>query len=54
MKNITLFDQWKELYSSFLAVRPEQKSKDFTYKGGDINVTITADKGNYRQITARH
>ncbi len=51
MKNIILYEQWKEIYNSYLMIRLDQRQRDYTYKGGDINVTITAYKGNYRQIT---
>ncbi|MCM1222005.1 MAG: hypothetical protein NC548_46785 [Lachnospiraceae bacterium] len=52
MRNIMQYEQWKELYAVYLTVRPIHKVKDFTYKGGDNNVTISTDQGNNRQITA--
>lgn len=52
MKNIMKFEQWREIYTNYLMMKSEQKPKDYTYKGGDLNVTISTDKRNYRQITA--
>lgn len=48
MKNIFLYEQWKELYTNYLVVRPVHRQRDYTYKGGGINVTISTDKRNYR------
>lgn len=51
MNKILLYEHWKELYKNFLMTRPIQKQRDFTYKGGGLNVTITTNKGNYRKVT---
>lgn len=44
MKNIFLYEQWKELYANYLVIRPVHSQRDYAYKGGDLNVTITANK----------
>lgn len=54
MKNIMLFEQWKELYANYLMIRPVLRQRDYIYKGGDLNVTVTANKRDNRQITAGH
>ena len=51
MNDIILYEQWKELYTNYLLIRPIQKKIDYTYKGGGLIVTITTDKGNYRAVT---
>lgn len=51
MNKIFLFEQWKEIYKNYLAIRPVQKQRDFTYKGGGLNVTISTNKGYNRPIT---
>ena len=48
MNKILLYEQWKELYKDFLITRPMQKQRDFTYKGGDLSVTITTYKRDNR------
>lgn len=51
MRNIILYEQWKELYTNYLVMKSGQRQRDYTYRGGGINVTITANQRNYRQIT---
>lgn len=53
MMNIMQYEQWKESYKDFLITRPIQKQRDFTYKGGGLNVTISTNKRDNRAITAR-
>lgn len=54
MNKVFLFEQWTERYKNYLAIRPVQRQKDFTYKGGDLCVTISTDKRNNRPITTGH
>lgn len=50
MRNIMLYEQIKELNTNYLIVKPVSKCSDYTYKAGDLIVTITANKGYNRQI----
>ncbi len=54
MRNIILYEQWKELYNTYLTIRPIHRGKDFTYKDGDLYVAITTNQRNYRQVTEGH
>lgn len=54
MQNIFLFEWWKETYTNFLIIRPVQKQKDFTFKGGDLCVTISTDQRYNGQTAARN
>lgn len=54
MNKVLFYEQWQEAYINFLMIRPVQKQKDYTYKGGDSNVTITANKRYNRPITTGH
>ncbi len=54
MRNIILYEQWKELYNTYLTIRPIHGGKDFTYKDGDLYVAITTNQRNNRQVTAGH
>lgn len=53
MNKILLYEQWEEIYKNYLLIRPAQKQRDFTYKGGDVNVTISTNQRYNRPITAR-
>lgn len=53
MKNFILYEQWKELYATYLVMKSVPRQREYTYKGGGINVTITANQRNYRQVTER-
>lgn len=53
MKNIMKFEQWREMYTNYLMIRPLQGQRVFTYKDGDLYVSVTTNKRYNRQTTAR-
>ncbi|MBD5445589.1 MAG: hypothetical protein HDR09_00190 [Lachnospiraceae bacterium] len=52
MLNIMQLEQSKDLYANYLALKPNNKTIDFTFKVGDKYVAIRTNKRNNRQITA--
>lgn len=51
MRNIMLYEQYKELYANYLILKPVSKNRDYTYKAGDLVVTISTGEGNHRKTT---
>lgn len=45
--NLMLCEQVRTLYVSYMGMKPAEKQKN--YKAGDVIVTYTADKRDYRQ-----
>lgn len=54
MINIAFYEQIRELYTNYMIMNPTVKTKDYTYKAGDLNVAITADQRNHRQVGTRN
>lgn len=52
MMNIMLNEQLQNLYANYMVIRPVPKSKDYTYKAGDLIVTVAADQRNHGKTTA--
>lgn len=50
MLNIMQLEQSRDLYAIYLALKPNNKIMDFTYKAGDKNVTIRTNQRDNRKI----
>lgn len=49
MRNIMLYEQLRELYNNYMIMKPAH-NENYTYKAGDLVVTISTDKRHYGQI----
>lgn len=52
MMDLMVYDKTKELYGSLLIIRKSHHCTDYICKAGDIDVTVTADQRDHRQVTA--
>ena len=51
--DIMLFEQVKNLYLNYLEIKPMHTYKEFTYVGGELNVTTRKNSRNNREIGER-
>lgn len=50
MMDIMLYEQVKNLYLNYLAIKPVHVFKRMTYEGGGEDGTAGKDKGNHRKV----
>lgn len=45
--DLMIYDRLEELYSSYCIITKPSDYRDYMYKAGDIDVTVTADIGDH-------
>ena len=50
MLNIMQIEQYRDLYTNYLKIKPKNNIFEFTYKAGDKDVASRTDQRNYRKI----